>query len=109
MLLKIFASVHPNFNEFMALALCGYLFHILKIWAEKEKRKEEFITRAFLISVPMNLIAIFLLIYITPELPEEWFVPSKLSSIIIGFTSSSALGGIINIKKPQEVSNGSDD
>lgn len=90
----------PNV-ESMILAVAGYAFHLLKLWHEATKRNEEFVNRAFFISVPMNLLSIGILVYIGDKLPEDLIVMSPLTAVIIGFFSSSLLAGFINVKKPK--------
>lgn len=91
----------PNMESFV-LAIAGYLFHLLKLWHESTKRNEEFVNRAFFISIPMNLLSIGILVYIGDQLPEDLIVMSPLTAVIVGFFSSSLLSGFINMKKPKE-------
>lgn len=87
----------------LLLALGGYLFHILKMWYESTKRNEAFISKAFYISIPMNILAICLLVYVGKTLPPELIVMSPITCITMGFMGSSILAGFINVKKPKDI------
>lgn len=91
----------PEFLQNILLAFGGYLFHLLKMWYESTNRKEAFITKAFYISIAMNVVAIFLLIYLGKTLPPDLLVMSPLTCVIIGFSASSVLAGFINVKSPK--------
>ena len=92
-----------NFYEQLLLAFGGYIIHLLKLWMESIKRKETFITQTFYISIAMNVISIFILIYIGGSLPAEIVVMSPLTCVIMGSFSSSMLSGVINLKKPKDI------
>lgn len=92
-----------NFYEELLLAMAGYIIHLLKMWGEALKRKERFIIETFYISIAMNVISIFVLIYIGDSLPPDLIVMSPLTCVIIGTFGSSMLSGIVNIKKPKDI------
>lgn len=92
-----------NFYEQLLLAFGGYIIHLLKMWMEAAKRKEAFITKIFYISIAINVISIFILIYIGDSLPPEIVVMSPLTCVIMGSFSSSMLSGVINLKKPKDI------
>jgi small basic protein len=92
-----------NFYEQLLLATGGYVIHLLKMWMESIKRKEKFDRETFLISIAMNVISIFILIYIGGSLPADLIVMSPLTCVIIGTFGSSMLSGIVNIKKPKDI------
>lgn len=89
------------FIEYLLLAVGGHLFHLAKTYAASVNRNEEYVTKKFVANEICNLISIPLLCYIAPTLPPELFVMSPIGAIIIGFASSSLLGGFINVKKPK--------
>lgn len=89
--------------EHLLLALGGYIIHLLKLWGEAVKRKERFVKDAFFISIAMNVISVFILIYICESLPPELIVMSPLTCVIIGTFNSSMLSGFVNIKKPKDI------
>jgi len=91
------------FVEQLLLAFGGYAFHLLKKYYEAMQRKETFNRKLLLVSAAMNILAIFILIYIGKRLPEDLIVMSPLTCVIMGFFGSSILGGFINIKKPKEI------
>jgi len=93
----------PELLENLLLAFGGYLFHVLKMWYEATKRNEVFINKAFYISIPMNIVAILLLIILGNNLPPDLIVMSPFTCALIGFTGSSMLAGFLNIKAPQSV------
>lgn len=92
-----------NFYEQLLLAAGGYVLHLLKLWGESIKRKEKFIKDTFYISIAMNVISIFILVYIGNSLPTDILIMSPLTSVMIGTFGSSMLSGIINIKKPKDI------
>jgi hypothetical protein len=92
-----------GFYEQLMLAFGGYALHLLKMWLEAIKRKEDFIKQSFYISIAMNVISIFILIYIGGGLPPDILVMSPLTCVLIGSFNSSMLGGIINLKKPKDI------
>jgi len=92
-----------NFYEQLLLATGGYAIHLLKMWGESIKRKEKFVKETFLISVAMNIISIFILVYIGDSMPTDILVMSPLTCVMIGTFGSSMLSGIINIKKPKDI------
>lgn len=92
-----------NFYESLLLAAGGYALHLGKMWIEAIKRKEKFVKETFYISIAMNVIAIFILIYIGGSLPADILVMSPLTCVMIGTFGSSMLAGIINIKKPKDI------
>ncbi len=92
-----------SFYEQLLLALAGYIIHLLKLWGESIKRKEKFIMDTFYISIAMNVISIFVLVYIGDSLPADLIVMSPLTCVIIGTFGSSMLSGIVNIKKPKDI------
>lgn len=92
-----------DFYEQILLAIGGYVIHLLKMWLEAKKRKEKFERETFLISIAMNVISIFILIYIGGSLPADLIVMSPLTCVIIGTFGSSMLSGIVNIKKPKDI------
>lgn len=92
-----------NFFEQLLLAAGGYAIHLLKMWGESIKRKEKFVKETFFISIAMNVISIFILIYICDSLPPDMLVMSPLTCVMIGTFGSSMLSGIINIKKPKDI------
>jgi hypothetical protein len=92
-----------NFYEQLLLAAGGYVLHVLKMWYEAKKRQEKFIQDTFFISIAMNVIAIFILVYIGGSLPPDLIVMSPLTCVIIGTFGSSMLSGIVNIKKPKDI------
>jgi small basic protein len=92
-----------NYYEQLMLAFGGYAIHLLKMWGESLKRKEKFDRQLFYISIAMNVISIFILVYIGKSLPADILVMSPLSCIMIGTFGSSMLAGIINIKKPKDI------
>ncbi len=92
-----------NFYQELLLAAGGYAIHLLKMWGESIKRKERFVKDIFLISIAMNVISIFILIYIGDTLPADMLVMSPLTCVMIGTFGSSMLSGIINIKKPKDI------
>lgn len=92
-----------NFYEQLLLAGGGYAIHLLKMWGESIKRKEKFVKETFFISIAMNVISIFILIYICDSLPPDILVMSPLTCVMIGTFGSSMLSGIINIKKPKDI------
>ena len=89
--------------QYMLLAFGGHAIHLLKLWSESLKRKEEFVTKPFIASELSNLIAIPMLVWIADYLPPELFVMSPLGAIIIGTFASSMLAGFINVKKPKDI------
>lgn len=89
--------------ENLLLAAGGYAIHLLKMWLEAIKRKEKFIKDVFFISIAMNVISIFILIYIGQSLPADLIVMSPLTCVMIGTFGSSMLAGFINIKKPKDI------
>lgn len=91
----------PPFIENVLLAFGGYLFHLLKMWYESTNRNEVFITKSFYISIAMNVVAIFLLIYLGNSLPPDLLVMSPLTCVIMGYSASSVLSGFINVKSPK--------
>lgn len=91
------------FYEQILLALGGYVLHLLKMWLEAIKRKEDFIKQTFYISIAMNVISIFMLIYIGNATPLDMLVMSPITCVIIGTFGSSMLAGLINIKKPKDI------
>lgn len=93
----------PEILENLLLALGGYLFHVLKMWYEATKRGEVFINKSFLISIPMNIVAIILLIFLGKNLPPDLLVMSPFTCVLIGFFGSSMLAGFINVKAPPSV------
>lgn len=93
--------MYPEFVEYLVLAYGGYLLHLLKMYGQTVKRKEEFITKMLTVSIVSNIIAIALLVYVAPTLPPELFVMSPITAIVIGWFGSSLLAGIINVKKPK--------
>lgn len=92
-----------NFYEQLLLAFGGYAVHLLKMWGTAIKRKEKFIKETFFISIAMNVISVFILIYICDSLPPELIVMSPLTCVIIGWFNSSMLTGFVNIKKPKDI------
>lgn len=92
-----------NFYEQLLLAAGGYAIHLLKMWGESIKRKEKFVKETFYISIAMNVISIFILVYIGGSMPPDVLVMSPLSCVMIGTFGSSMLSGIINIKKPKDI------
>jgi small basic protein len=92
-----------NFYEQLLLATGGYALHLLKMWGESIKRKERFVKDIFFISIAMNVISIFILVYIGDSLPTDVLVMSPLSCVMIGTFNSSMLSGIVNIKKPKDI------
>ena len=90
-----------NFILYLVLAIGGYIFHLSKQYGEAVKRREEFVTKLFLMSVFSNVVAIPLLIYIGDYLPDDLLVMSPVTAVIIGALSSSILSGIIAVKKPK--------
>jgi len=92
-----------NYYEQILLAAGGYALHLLKMWGESIKRKERFVKETFYISIAMNVISIFIMIYIGGSLPADIIVMSPLTCVIIGTFGSSMLSGIINIKKPKDI------
>lgn len=92
-----------SFYEQLLLAFGGYIIHLLKMWIESIKRKETFITQTFYISIAMNVISIFILIYIGGTLPSDIVVMSPITCVIMGWFSSSMLSGIVNLKKPKDI------
>jgi small basic protein len=92
-----------NFYEQLLLAAGGYAIHLLKMWGESIKRKERFVRDIFLISIAINVISIFILVYIGDTLPADMLVMSPLTCVMIGTFGSSMLSGIINIKKPKDI------
>jgi hypothetical protein len=89
--------------EYMLLAFGGHAIHLLKLYSESLRRKEEFINKSFLASEMSNLIAIPMLVWMADYLPPELFVMSPLGAVIIGTFASSMLAGFINVKKPKEI------
>jgi uncharacterized membrane protein len=89
--------------EHLMLALGGYVIHLLKMWLEAIKRKEKFVAETFYISIAMNIISIFILVYICESLPPDLIVMSPLTCVIIGTFNSSMLSGFVNIKKPKDI------
>jgi hypothetical protein len=92
-----------NFYEQILLAAGGYAIHLLKMWGESIKRKEKFVKETFYISIAINVISIFILVYIGGSLPADVLVMSPLTCVMIGTFGSSMLSGIINIKKPKDI------
>ena len=92
-----------NFYEEILLAAGGYAIHLLKQWGESLKRKEKFVKETFFISIAMNVISIFILIYIGDTLPADVLIMSPLTCVIIGSFNSSMLSGIVSIKKPKDI------
>lgn len=92
-----------NFYEQLLLAAGGYAIHLLKMWGESVKRKEKFVRETLLISIAINVISIFILVYIGDSLPADILVMSPLTCVMIGTFGSSMLAGIINIKKPKDI------
>lgn len=92
-----------TFYEQLLLAFGGYIIHFLKMWLESIKRKEKFIVETLYLSVAINVISIFILIYIGGSLPADILVMSPLTCVLIGSFNSSMLGGIINLKKPKDI------
>lgn len=95
--------MNAQFIENILLAFGGYLFHLLKMYQSSLTRKEEFITKPFLVSVAANVLAIFLMIYVGGTLPPDLFSMAPLNVLILGFFGSSMLSGFINIKKPKSI------
>lgn len=93
----------PELLENLLLAFGGYVFHVLKMWYESTNRNEVFITKAFYISIPMNVVAIVLLTIVGKSLPPDLIVMSPFTCILIGYSASSMLSGFINIKTPKSV------
>lgn len=89
--------------EHLMLAFGGYAIHTLKMWGVAIKRKEKFIKDAFYITIAMNVISIFILVYICETLPPELIVMSPLTCVIIGYFNSSMLTSFVNIKKPKDI------
>lgn len=92
-----------NFYAQLLLAIGGYTIHLLKMWMESVKRKEVFISKIFFISIAMNVISIFIMIYIGGSLPPAIVVMSPLTCVIMGYFGSSMLSGFINLKKPKDI------
>lgn len=92
-----------SFYEQILLATGGYVLHLLKMWLEAIKRKEDFVKQTFYISIAMNVISIFMLIYIGDAMPLDMLVMSPITCVIIGTFGSSMLSGLINIKKPKDI------
>lgn len=92
-----------NFYEQILLAAGGYAIHLLKMWGESIKRKEKFVKETFFISIAMNVISIFILVYIGGTLPADMLVMSPFSCVMIGTFGSSMLSGFVNIKKPKDI------
>lgn len=92
-----------TFIEQLALAVGGYAFHVLKQWFESTKRNESFVNKAFYISIPMNILAMTLLVYIGNTLPPDLIVMSPLTCVMMGTFGSSMLSGFINVKKPKNI------
>lgn len=92
-----------NFYEQILLAAGGYAVHLLKMWGEAIRRKEKFVKETFFISIAMNVISIFILIYIGDAMPPDLLVMSPFTCVLIGTFGSSMLAGFINIKKPKDI------
>ena len=92
-----------NFYEQLGLAFGGYVFHMLKMYLVALKRKEKFIREIFLVNIALNVIAIFIMVYIGGSLPPDLIVMSPLTCVIMGSFGSSMLAGIINLKKPKDI------
>jgi hypothetical protein len=92
--------------QYMLLAFGGHAIHLLKMYSESLKRKEDFVTKSFIASELSNLIAIPMLVWMADYLPPELFVMSPLGAVIIGTFASSMLAGFINVKKPKEADAG---
>ncbi len=92
-----------NYWESILLATGGYVIHLLKMWLESIKRKEDFVVKTFIIGIAMNLISMAILIYIGRTLPPDLLTMSPLTCVLIGSFNSSMLAGIINLKKPKDI------
>lgn len=101
--LKALKNVEMNFYEQLLLATGGYAIHLLKMWGEAIKRKEKFVKETFYISIAMNVIAIFILVYIGDSMPPELLLMSPITCVVIGWFGSSMLAGFVNIKKPKDI------
>lgn len=91
-----------NYWLYIALAFGGHIFYLCKQLLENIKRKEKFNKEVFLISEAMNIMAIFLLVYLAIEAPTAWLTMSPITAILIGAFGSSMLSALINTKKPKE-------
>jgi small basic protein len=92
-----------EFVEQILLAYAGYLFHLLKMSQAALRRKEEFLTKPFIVSVFANVVAVLLLVYVGNTLPPDLIVMSPLTCIMMGVFGSSMLSGFINVKKPKSL------
>lgn len=88
---------------YIGLAFAGHAFYLLKQQLENLKRKQKFDAQAFILSEGMNIIAIFLLVYIGIQAPSDWLTMSPVVAIMIGGFGSSMLSTFINTKKPKDL------
>ncbi len=87
---------------YIALAGAGHLFYLMKQQLENVKRKEVFDRQVFLLSEGMNILAIFLLVYLGIQAPSDMLTMSPITAILIGAFGSTMLSGLINTKKPKD-------
>jgi hypothetical protein len=83
--------------------MVGLLIHFLKTWHAAETRGEVFFRRHTVLFYAINLVTTLAFIGVGNEMPPEMYVPSSLSSLMIGLSSSSVLSGFMKMKAPGEL------
>lgn len=87
---------------YILLAFGGHVFYLMKQQLENIKRKDKFNMQIFALSEGMNIMAIFLLVYLGIQAPAEFMKMSPMSAIMIGVFGSTILSSLINTKQPKE-------
>lgn len=87
------------FLEQYLLCGAGLLLHFLKMWYSAVTRKDKFITQKTVLFCAINIISAGILIYIGRTLPPEILVMSPITCVLIGFSGSSMLAGVLNTKR----------
>jgi len=95
-----------HFWLYIGLAFAGHAFYLLKQQLENIKRNQKFNGQVFFLSEGMNVIAIFLLVYLGIQAPSDWVTMSPVMAIMIGGFGSSMLSGLINTRKPKDDTDG---
>lgn len=88
---------------YILLAFGGHIFYLMKQQLENIKRKDKFNWQVFFLSEGMNIMAIFLLVYLGIQAPAEFMKMSPMSAIMIGVFGSTILSSLINTKQPKEI------
>jgi hypothetical protein len=95
-----FVGISPLFAFW---GMVGLLIHFLKTWQAAETRGEVFFKRATVLFYAINLVTTLALIGVGHQMPAEMYVPSTVSSLMIGLSSSSMLSGFMKVKAPGEL------